>query len=104
MSFGAFGAHGLQKRIPPVSEKSLQNWSTASQYLIYSGISLLAISFHPGLKSGIKRYRYSPWMILSGSIIFSGTIFGLVLLKPGHSARKVLGPLTPLGGVLMIGG
>jgi len=103
MSLGAFGAHGLRARYPSMPEKLHSNWSTASSYMIYNGLALLAIAYHPGLKSGLKRYRLAPVMIASGAVIFSGTIFGLVLMREG-GLRKVLGPLTPLGGMLMIGG
>ncbi|KAK1925746.1 hypothetical protein DB88DRAFT_509400 [Papiliotrema laurentii] len=103
MSFGAFGSHGLRARQPPLSEKLIANWGTASSYMIYNGLALLAISFHPGLNSGLKRYKAAPIMIASGAALFSGTIFGLVLLRDG-GLRKVLGPLTPVGGMLMIGG
>lgn len=84
-------------------EKLHNNWGTASSYLIYNGLALLAISLHPTMSSSAKKYRYAPVMIASGAAIFSGTIFGLVLLREG-GVRKILGPLTPVGGMLMIGG
>jgi len=103
MTFGAFGAHGLRSRYPALPEKLHANWGTASSYLIYNGLALLAISYHPGLHSSLKRYKAAPWMIGTGALVFSGTIFGLVLSRDG-AVRKVLGPMTPLGGMLMIGG
>ncbi|ORX37273.1 DUF423-domain-containing protein [Kockovaella imperatae] len=101
MSCGAFGSHGLRSRQPPLSERSISNWSTASNYLIYNGLALLAISFHPALSLS-RRARIATGMIASGAMVFSGSIFGLVLGKDVW--KKVLGPLTPLGGVAMIGG
>ena len=103
MGLGAFGAHGLRARTPPLSEKALANWGTASSYLIYNGLAMLAISYHPALAQGSRRHRIAPVMIAAGAAVFSGTIFGLVLIKEG-GARKILGPLTPLGGLFMIGG
>jgi uncharacterized membrane protein YgdD (TMEM256/DUF423 family) len=55
--------------------------------MIYNGLALLAISFHPGLNSGLKRYKAAPIMIASGAALFSGTIFGLVLSI--HNARRI---------------
>ncbi len=100
MSFGAFGSHGLRSRNLP--ERSITSWSTGASYLIYNGIALLAISYHPGIVSGIRRYRYAAGMILGGALTFSGTVFGLVLAR--EKVGKVFGPLTPIGGMVMIAG
>lgn len=103
ISFGAFGSHGLRSRFPTLPERSLNSWSTASNYLIYNGLALLAVSLHPGVVSGIKKnFRFAAGMILGGSLTFSGTIFALVLYR--EKVGKVLGPITPLGGMVMIGG
>ena len=102
MSFGAFGSHGLRARNIP--QRSIDSWSTGASYLIYNGIALLAISYHPGLSmiSTVKRYRWAAGMILGGALTFSGTIFGLVLAR--DKVGKVLGPMTPVGGMIMIAG
>ncbi|ORY25923.1 hypothetical protein BCR39DRAFT_275431 [Naematelia encephala] len=102
MSLGAFGAHGLRARYPTLPDRAHTSWSTASQYLIYNGLAMLAISFHPGLLSGIRKYRVASGMILGGVLTFSGTIFGLVLAR--DKVGKVFGPLTPIGGMIMIAG
>jgi uncharacterized membrane protein YgdD (TMEM256/DUF423 family) len=101
MTAGAFGAHGLRQRFPTMPEKTHASWGTASSYLIYNGLALLALSYHPDLK---RRYKAAPWFIGAGAMVFSGTIFGLVLSAEGSGIRKILGPLTPLGGIFMIGG
>ena len=101
MGCGAFGSHGLRSRNPPLSERSISNWSTASSYLIYNGLALLAISFHPSLVLS-RRARIATGAITGGALVFSGSIMGLVLGKEGW--RKVLGPMTPIGGMAMIGG
>lgn len=104
MSCGAFGAHGLKARQPALPQRSIDNWSLASNYLIYNGIALLAISFHPLLARGVFRYKLASRLITGGSALFSGSLFGLVLSDQGSPVRKVLGPVTPIGGALMIGG
>lgn len=40
----------------------------------------------------------------TGITLFSGSIYGLCLTKPDNSVRKILGPVTPLGGLSMIAG
>ena len=101
MTFGAFGAHGLRSKYPALPEKMHGSWGTASSYLIYNGLALLALSYHPDTP---KRFKLAPWMIGTGAVVFSGTIFGLVLSAPESGIRKLLGPMTPLVGMVMIGG
>lgn len=70
--------------------------------MIYNGIALLAISYHPGVIAGLRRYRWATGMILGGGLTFSGTVFGLVLAR--DRVGRVFGPLTPVGGMVMIAG
>jgi uncharacterized membrane protein YgdD (TMEM256/DUF423 family) len=102
MSFGAFGAHGLRSRFPEISERNLTSWATASNYLVYNGLALLALSLHPNYSTANKKFRTAAGLIIGGATVFSGTIFGLVLAK--DKVGKVFGPLTPLAGMAMIGG
>jgi uncharacterized membrane protein YgdD (TMEM256/DUF423 family) len=91
---GAYGAHGLSAR--GLSPDQLSSWQTGVQYLLIHAVGLLAISF------GI-RLTASPWLEWSavawmvGGILFSGSIFMLVLGGP-----RWLGPVTPIGGVALI--
>lgn len=102
---GAFGAHSLKQLKPPVAAPGLASWSTASSYMIYNGLALLAISQHP--RFGRRGGSWAPALIGTGAALFSGSIFALVLLNrngPIQGAWKVLGPTTPVGGSLMIVG
>ncbi|BFZ61819.1 hypothetical protein YB2330_002895 [Saitoella coloradoensis] len=96
---GAFGAHGLQTRT--TEAKLIKNWETASHYLLAHGIALVAISAHPRFTRS-----YAPPLIALGTAMFSGSIYGLVMarLRGVEGAGKVLGPVTPLGGTLIIAG
>ena len=100
MTAGAFGSHGLRARYPDPQDRSHTSWATASHYLIYNGLALLAISFHPVMAT--RKGRIATSMILAGAGTFSGTIFGLVLAR--EKVGKVFGPLTPIGGAAMIAG
>ncbi|KAG7558312.1 hypothetical protein FFLO_02782 [Filobasidium floriforme] len=97
---GAFGSHALKSRYPDLSPFSVQSWSTASQYLIFNGVSLLAISLHPRFGTARGRLAFPSMAIAAGTLMFSGSIFPLVLAR--QKMGKFLGPVTPLGGSVMI--
>lgn len=73
-------------------EQSIKNWETASHYLLVHSVVLLGVSLHPRF----SRARYTAPLLAIGVLMFSGSIFGLVL--GSNSVKKVLGPITPLGG------
>ncbi|KKY36963.1 putative membrane protein [Diaporthe ampelina] len=86
---GAFGAHGLKQRISDPAK--IASWGTAAQYQILHSIALLVARDNP-LAAGL---------FTAGMSMFSGSIYALVL----DPARfKFLGPVTPLGGLCLIGG
>jgi uncharacterized membrane protein YgdD (TMEM256/DUF423 family) len=58
----------------------------------------MLVSMHPRF----AVHRFAGPAILAGSLVFSGSIFGLVL---GPDAlRPVLGPITPIGGTVLMAG
>ncbi|KAF7310985.1 DUF423-domain-containing protein [Mycena chlorophos] len=90
---GAFGAHALSGRLSP---DSLASFRTASTYSILNGLGLLVISGHPRFST----HRFAGPSIALGTLLFSGSIFALTLDRN----LKFLGPITPLGGMLLISG
>ena len=97
---GAFGAHGLKDL---TSDKDiLAAFDTATKYQFFQGLGFLVIPFMttrfaiPG-----KAVFY---LLLLGTIFFSGSIYGLTYSKihAGGSLSKIFGPVTPIGGLLMI--
>jgi len=89
---GAFGAHGLKKRI--ADPQRLQNWGTAAHYqLVHSGVLLFASYAAP-------KNRLAMTLLSVGMLGFSGSIY-LLTLDPARF--KALGPVTPLGGLCLIG-
>lgn len=97
---GAFGAHGL-KRITS-DEAILTAFDTATKYQFFQGLGFLIIPFM------ITRFAINGKAIfilmLLGTIFFSGSIYGLTYSKvhTSGSMSKVFGPVTPVGGLLMI--
>ena len=94
MVAGAFGAHGLKGRL---AAEQLASWSTASQYHLLHSILLLALALF-SLQSG-REIRLPATLFLAGITLFSGSIYLLLLTD-----QKWLGPVTPLGGLLLIAG
>ncbi|KAJ7038086.1 hypothetical protein C8F04DRAFT_367641 [Mycena alexandri] len=89
---GAFGAHGLKSR--GIATESFQ---TASHYTVFNGLALLLLSLHPRF----SVHKFAGPAIAGGTLLFSGSIFALVL---DRDRFKFLGPVTPMGGLLMIAG
>jgi len=91
---GAFGAHGLEARVGP---DRLASWNTAVDYHLLHAVALLALAlFHAATG---RRISGPAALFTAGVVLFSGSIYALVLGGPGW-----LGPVTPLGGLSFIAG
>jgi uncharacterized membrane protein YgdD (TMEM256/DUF423 family) len=99
---GAFGAHGLKPRISP---EALANWQTGVQYQMVHGLALLFLSLAAG-QVDVRYASLARLLFLGGVLCFSGSLYLLstreVLGTQGLT--RILGPITPLGGSLYIGG
>lgn len=94
VTLGAFGAHALEERLTETDH--LEAWRTGVRYHAWHALALLAV----GLLQERGRVGNLPaWCFLLGSLLFSGSIYGLSLDGPSF-----LGPITPLGGLLLIVG
>lgn len=95
VALGAFGSHALETMVTP---QRLQTWDTAVHYHMIHALALLwlGLYLHHHYHRGVM---ISALMILAGTLIFSGSLYALVLLD-----IPLLGALTPVGGVLLIGG
>lgn len=103
IGLGAFGAHALKAKIESRSPSlGLENWKTAVMYQLFHASALLALSsISRGNKSMSSSLERSGRMMLLGSVMFSGSIYCLCL---NIGPRKLMGPITPVGGLFMIGG
>lgn len=89
---GAFGAHGLRTRVPL---EQVASWQTAAHYQLLHAVALLALAL---LGNG-RPLGPAPWLFAAGMLLFSGSIYLLVLGGP-----RWLGPVTPLGGLCLMAG
>ncbi len=96
---GAFGAHGLKAVITP---QQLEVWHTAVEYNFYHVFALLFLAVFAKGKSGWVSASY--YLFAFGIVFFSGSLYLLACRDLLHIESKVIGPITPLGGFLFIGG
>lgn len=94
---GAFGAHALKKKL---TVEQLRSFETGVKYQMYHGILLLVLGFNLGFTSSLERYI--AYCFVLGILLFSFSIYGLVLSAAKGKKWKFLGPVTPLGGVLLV--
>ena len=94
---GAFGAHTLKNTL---SESSLASFETGVRYQMYHALFLLFIGTFAFL--GEKERMVIFWLTLSGVLLFSGSIYLLATNGITGLKTKFLGPITPIGGFLMI--
>ena len=96
---GAFGAHALKATL--TQRNTTDSWRTAVTYQLVHALALLAISTRDG-KTTVP-YDTAGKLWVAGTVLFSGSIYALSL-GAADKGFKLLGPITPLGGLLMIGG
>ncbi|RLD26884.1 MAG: DUF423 domain-containing protein [Bacteroidetes bacterium] len=98
---GAMGAHALKEVL---TDKNMASFETGVRYQMYMGLAILALGLNYS-KFRKRSFKLFIGFILSGAILFSLSIYGLVWADTvGASLKMVFGPITPLGGVLMIVG
>ena len=94
--FGALGAHALKGYL--IQSKGLSNFELATDYMFYHGMGLIFVGLFQ------KRYpdlwfHFSGWLFIAGSILFQGNLY----LKSVFNLR-VIGMLTPFGGICLMAG
>ncbi|MBN8887679.1 MAG: DUF423 domain-containing protein [Rudaea sp.] len=90
---GAFGAHALRGVL---DEAALRTWHTAVEYQLWHALALLAVS----LALPPSRWRrVSAFAFAIGIVLFSGSLYALALGAP-----RLVGVITPFGGVALIAG
>lgn len=93
---GAFGAHALEGKL---SSHYLTVYETAVQYQMYHALALLAVALLGAVLPDASWLQPSAWAFLVGIILFSGSLYALVF-----SGVRVLGMITPIGGVAFLVG
>ena len=94
---GAFGAHALKKIL---SVERLESFETGVRYQMYAAFFLLIVGYI--LKFDTSSQKWISILMIAGTMLFSFSIYGLSLQDYLGANLKFLGPITPLGGFLMI--
>ena len=97
--FGAFGAHALKKIL---NVEQLKSFETGVKYKMYHAIVLLLVGFNFNLETPSEKYMV--YSFITGILLFSFSIYGLVISSAKGKKLKFLGPITPIGGLFLIVG
>ncbi|UTP38362.1 DUF423 domain-containing protein [Phenylobacterium sp. LH3H17] len=85
VGFGAFGAHG-------VTDPKAREWLQTGT--LYAFVHCLAVFASARVKAPL-----APPLFLSGVLVFSGSLYAMALGAP-----RILGAITPIGGLLFLAG
>ena len=91
---GAFASHTLKAHF---TDEVLQSFQTSIRYMMYHGLALLIFSQIPLARN--------PWifrLFFWGVVLFCGSIFLLCFGKFSSYDFSWMGPITPIGGGLLI--
>ncbi|UJF36270.1 DUF423 domain-containing protein [Paenibacillus hexagrammi] len=91
VALGAFGAHYLKQKL---SADMLSVFHTGVQYHMIHALGLILIAILSDKFGNSSLVNSSGWALFIGIVLFSGSLYALSL-----SGIKILGAITPLGGV-----
>ncbi|HUS28181.1 MAG TPA: DUF423 domain-containing protein [Kofleriaceae bacterium] len=92
---GAFAAHGLRSRLEP---RALEIFETGARYQMYHALAMIACGALMVAWPSVSRgARNAGWLFQAGIAIFCGSLYALALTDV-----KMLGAITPIGGVLFL--
>lgn len=95
VALGAFGAHGLKDRLDAYS-LSVYEKAVFYHFIHALGILIAASLARSNAISPAGMARVG-WLLLIGIVLFSGSLYALAI-----SGVRILGAITPLGGLAFI--
>jgi uncharacterized membrane protein YgdD (TMEM256/DUF423 family) len=100
VALGAFGAHGLRSALAQATDglRRIEVWETAARYQIYHALALWFVSTLCARTSSMLP-SVAGYLFQAGIVLFSGSLYALSL-----SGVRVLGAITPLGGLCFLAG
>lgn len=96
IALGALGAHGLK---PVLSAEQLSSFQTGIHYGQLHGLALLILALY-NQQFASRKLVYAFFI---GILFFTGSILFLSTQTLHHLPVAWLGPVTPLGGIILIG-
>ncbi len=106
VALGALGAHFLKSKLPTglITQDQLNGFDTAVKYQMYHTLAMLALVL---LSKNIthKFINWAYYCFLTGIVMFSGSLYFLCTRNLFDAEwLRVLGPITPIGGLFFIAG
>lgn len=95
VGLGAFGAHALKARLSP---EDLAIFEVGVRYQMYHALALIGVGA-VAMRLDSSLVKAAGWAFVLGILIFSGSLYALV-----GTGTRVLGAITPIGGVAFIAG
>jgi len=97
VALGAYAAHGLGGR----AEAELVGWvEVGADYGLAHALALLGVGLLAGRTARPRlTLRLAGWGFLAGTLLFSGALYVM-----GVTGSRALGPIVPVGGVLLMAG
>ncbi len=90
---GAFGAHALKQKL---SQDLLAVFEVAARYQMYHALAIVFAVWLTTIQSSFLA-EVGGWLFLAGTLLFSGSLYLLALTE-----IRILGAITPVGGVLLL--
>ena len=97
--FGAFGAHALKKHF---SQSTLANFETGVRYQMYHALALLVVGMNLHMNTALESFMV--FCFVFGTFLFSFSIYALCISSSRGRNWRFLGPVTPIGGLLLAAG
>lgn len=100
VALGAFGAHGLKARLSslPDFEARMDWWQLAAHYHLMHALALAAAGYLAQRGTGTPAVL-AGWGFVAGVTLFSGSLYVMTI-----TGIRVLGAVTPFGGLLLLSG
>ncbi len=106
VALGAFGAHFLKAKMLAglITADQLSAFDTATKYQLFHALALLFL-FFINKDNNLKWFNISAKLFITGILLFSGSLYLLTTRNlTGIEALSFLGPITPIGGLFLVGG
>lgn len=100
VALGAFAAHALKRM---ADEQTVGIFHTGVEYQFYHALALLGVGILSAQFPGVWTSR-AGWCFVIGTILFSGSLYAMTLLKINGGSIGAAGVITPIGGLFFIAG
>jgi uncharacterized membrane protein YgdD (TMEM256/DUF423 family) len=104
VALGAMAGHYLKIKfeLGLITEQSLHTFDTATKYQLFHALALMALASIDN-KPHNKWLSYAGNLFMAGILFFSGSLYFLSTLSlSGMEFLKFLGPITPIGGIMLM--